>query len=130
SCAVPGPPLRGNGIQPGVSRREDPYCAVTGRETDGGVVKGRVLVAGFATRHVAQSAHRAGYEVCAVDHFCDQDLAWCTSYREKFEDLADLPDAIDRIAGRHSFDLFVATSGAEDLPVPIPLCGTPGDRIG
>ena len=93
-------------------------------------MKGRVLVAGFATRHVAQSAHRAGYEVCAVDHFCDQDLARCTADREKFDDLADLPDAIDRIARRHSFDLFVPTSGAEDLPVPVPLCGTPRDRIG
>ena len=93
-------------------------------------MKGRVLVAGFATRHVAQSAHRAGYDVCAVDHFCDQDLVWCTKDREKFEDLVDLPDAIDRIAGRHTFDLFVPTSGAEELPVPIPLCGTPRDRIG
>jgi predicted ATP-grasp superfamily ATP-dependent carboligase len=92
-------------------------------------VKGRVLVAGFATRHVAQSAHRAGYEVCAVDHFCDQDLAWCTSDREKFEDLADLPGAIDRICERHHFDLFVPTSGAETLPVPVPLCGTPAETI-
>ncbi|MGA2918615.1 ATP-grasp domain-containing protein [Methanoregula sp.] len=93
-------------------------------------MKGRVLVAGFATRHVAQSAHRAGYEVCAVDHFCDQDLTWCTADREKFEDLADLPEAIDRIAKRRTFDFFVATSGAEDLLVPVPLCGTPRDQIG
>lgn len=93
-------------------------------------MKGRVLVAGFATRHVAEAAHRAGYEVCAVDHFCYQDLVWCTKDREKFEDLAELPDAIDRIVRRHSFDLFVPTSGAEDLTVPIPLCGTPRDRIG
>jgi predicted ATP-grasp superfamily ATP-dependent carboligase len=92
-------------------------------------VKGRVLVAGFATRHVAESARRAGYEVCAVDHFCDQDLCWCTSDREKFEDLADLPDAIDRICKRHHFDLFVPTSGAETLPVPVPLCGTPPETI-
>jgi hypothetical protein len=92
-------------------------------------VKGRVLVAGFATRHVAQSAHRAGYEVCAVDHFCDQDLVWCTEDREKFDELDDLPDAIDRIARRHEFDLFVPTSGAEDLPTTLPLCGTPRDRI-
>jgi hypothetical protein len=92
-------------------------------------VKGRVLVAGFATRHVAQSAHRAGYEVCSVDHFCDQDLAWCTKDREKFDELDDLPDAIDRISRRHPFDLFVATSGAEDLPVTIPLAGTSRDRI-
>lgn len=93
-------------------------------------MKGRVLVAGFATRHVAQSAHRAGYEVCAVDHFCDQDLSWCTKDREKFDDLDDLPDAIDRIARRHTFDLFVATSGAEDLPTTLSLCGTPREQIG
>jgi uncharacterized protein len=92
-------------------------------------VKGRVLVAGFATRHVAQSAYRAGYEVCAVDHFCDQDLTWCTDDREKFEDLADLPDAIDRICRRHRFDLFIPTSGAETLPVPVLLCGTPREAI-
>jgi uncharacterized protein len=92
-------------------------------------VKGRVLVAGFATRHVAQSASRAGYEVCAVDHFCDQDLFWCTKDREKFEDLEDLPGAIARICARHRFDLFVPTSGAETLPVPVPACGTPRDTL-
>ncbi|MDD1693717.1 MAG: ATP-grasp domain-containing protein, partial [Methanoregula sp.] len=92
-------------------------------------MKGRVLVAGFATRHVAQSAYNAGYEVCAVDHFCDQDLAWYTKDREKFDDLDDLPAAIDRIASRHTFDFFIPTSGAEDLPTMLPLCGTPLDRI-
>jgi len=88
-------------------------------------VKGRVLIAGFSTRHVAQSAHNAGYEVCTVDHFCDQDLSWYTKDREKFDDLADLPDAIGRICRRHTFDLYVPTSGAEDMDVPLPLCGTP-----
>jgi predicted ATP-grasp superfamily ATP-dependent carboligase len=92
-------------------------------------VKGRVLVAGFATRHVAQSAYRAGWEVCAVDHFCDQDLSWYTKDREKFSELEDLPDAIERISTRHRFDLFVPTSGAELLSPSIPLCGTPPDRI-
>jgi len=92
-------------------------------------MKGRVLIAGFATRHVAQSAHHAGYEVCAVDHFCDQDLAWYTKDREKFEDLTDLPDAIERICRRHTFDLFVPTSGAEDLAPPLPLCGTQPDTL-
>ncbi|HVN74605.1 MAG TPA: ATP-grasp domain-containing protein [Methanoregula sp.] len=92
-------------------------------------MKGRVLVAGFATRHVAQSASRAGYEVCAVDHFCDQDLAWYTSDRIRFEDLSDLPDAIDTMAKRHPFDLFVATSGAEDLPTTLPLCGTSPGKV-
>jgi predicted ATP-grasp superfamily ATP-dependent carboligase len=93
-------------------------------------VKGRVLVAGFATRHVAQSAHQAGYEVCAVDHFCDQDLVWYTKDREKFADLADLPGAIDRICRRHRFDFFVPTSGAETLAPPAPLLGTPAASIG
>jgi hypothetical protein len=88
-----------------------------------------VLIAGFATRHVAQSAFRAGYEVCTVDHFCDQDLTWYTKDREKFEDLVDLPDAIDRICRRHSFDFFVPTSGAEVLPAPVPLMGTPHAAI-
>jgi predicted ATP-grasp superfamily ATP-dependent carboligase len=92
-------------------------------------VKGRVLVAGFSTRHVAQSAYQAGYEVCSVDHFCDQDLAWYTKDHEKFDDLADLPGAIERICRRHSFDLFVPTSGAEELPVPLPLFGTPRGTV-
>jgi len=88
-------------------------------------MKGRVLIAGFATRHVAQSAFHAGYEVCTVDHFCDQDLAWYTKDREKFTDLADLPDAIGRICRRRTFDYFIPTSGAELLPAPVPLMGTP-----
>jgi predicted ATP-grasp superfamily ATP-dependent carboligase len=92
-------------------------------------VKDRVLVAGFATRHVAQSAYRAGYEVCAVDHFCDQDLSWCTKDREKFENLEDLPGAIDRICTRHRFGFFIPTSGAELLEPPVPLLGTPAESI-
>lgn len=89
----------------------------------------RVLIAGFATRHVAQSAANAGYEVCTVDHFCDQDLSWFTKDREKFSDLADLPDAISRILRRRKFDYFVPTSGAEILPVAIPLLGTDSRSI-
>ncbi len=93
-------------------------------------MKGRVLVAGFSTRHVAQSAYRAGYDVCAVDHFCDQDLSWCTKDREKFEDLEDLHAAIGRICTRHRFDYVVPTSGAETISPPVPLLGTPRERIG
>lgn len=93
-------------------------------------MRGRVLVAGFSTRHVAQSAAQAGYEVCAVDHFCDQDLFWCTRDRMKFEDLQDLPETVDRMCRRYSFDFVIATSGAEDLAFPIPLCGTPRDQVG
>lgn len=93
-------------------------------------MRGRVLVAGFATRHVAQSAARAGYEVCAVDHFCDQDLFWYTRDRIKFEDLVELPEAIDKMCRRYSFDFAVATSGAEEIAFPVKLCGTPKEKIG
>ncbi|MEI8330792.1 MAG: ATP-grasp domain-containing protein [Methanomicrobiales archaeon] len=93
------------------------------------MVKGRVLVAGFSTRHVAQSAFHAGYEVCSVDHFCDQDLSLYTRDRIKFEDLADLPDALDRMSRRFAFDMLVVTSGAEELPSLIPLCGTPRQNV-
>ncbi len=92
-------------------------------------MKGRVLVAGFATRHVAQSAHRAGYEVCAVDHFCDQDLGWYTQDRIKFDDLEDLAPAVEEMCSRHRFDMLVVTSGAEDIRSGIPLCGTPPERV-
>jgi uncharacterized protein len=87
-------------------------------------VRGRVLIAGFATRHVARSAWKAGYEVYAVDHFCDQDLSWYTKDRLKFEELEELPDRIDEMAGRHSIDFFIPTSGAETIETAIPLSGT------
>ena len=92
-------------------------------------MSGRVLVAGFSTRHVAQSAQRAGYKVCAVDHFCDQDLSWYTEDRIRFEELEDLPDSVSEIAGRHRFDMLVTTSGAEDMPSGLPVCGTPPEKI-
>lgn len=93
-------------------------------------MKGRVLVAGFATRHVAQSAARAGYDVCAVDHFCDQDLFWCTQDRAKFDDLEDLPETVNRMCRNHSFDFAIATSGAEEIEFPVPVYGTPRETIG
>jgi hypothetical protein len=87
-------------------------------------VKDRVLIAGFATRHVARSAWKAGYTVYAVDHFCDQDLSWYTADRLKFEELGELPDRIAEMAGRHGIDWFVPTSGAETLGPAVPLAGT------
>lgn len=92
-------------------------------------MKGRVLVAGFATRHVAQSAFRAGYTVCAVDHFCDQDLNWYTQDRKKFDELEELPAAIEEMSNRHQFDMLIVTSGAEDLPTRLSLCGTPREKV-
>lgn len=92
-------------------------------------MKGRVLVAGFATRHVAQSARRAGYAVYAVDHFCDQDLAWCTEDCLTFGELDELPDTIAELAARHPVDALVVTSGAEAIGTTIPLCGTPPAKV-
>lgn len=77
-----------------------------------------VLVAGYTTRHVAASAHRAGYDVYAVDHFCDQDLLWCTQDVLAFDELDELPFAISEMLSRHAVDVVVTTSGAELLDIP------------
>ena len=53
-------------------------------------MSGRLLVAGFATRHIAGSARRAGYGVVAVDHFCDLDLARAADTCLRFETLEEL----------------------------------------
>lgn len=87
-------------------------------------MKDRVLIAGFATRHIARSAQKAGYTVYSVDHFCDQDLSWYTADRLKFEELEELPDRIAEMAGRHRIDFFVPASGAETITPPVPLAGT------
>ncbi|MDD1652408.1 MAG: ATP-grasp domain-containing protein [Methanomicrobiales archaeon] len=84
---------------------------------------GRVLVAGFSTRHVAQSAAAAGYDVVSVDHFCDRDLSLYTSDRISFSDVDEIPDCIAEMARRHRVDWLVTTSGAETLHTPIPLLG-------
>ena len=92
-------------------------------------MKGRILVAGFATRHVAQSAHRAGYAVYAVDHFCDRDLGWYTEACLKFDELDELPEKIIELAARHPVDALVVASGAETIGTTIPLCGTPPAKV-
>ena len=93
-------------------------------------MKGKVLIAGFATRHVVQSAYRAGYEVYAIDHFCDQDLCWYTQDRRAFEELDDIPGLIDELIAAHSIPMLVVTSGGEDLTTALPVCGTPPREVG
>ena len=61
------------------------------RKTDRKSLNRRVLIAGFTTRHVASSAYRAGYRVCTVDHFCDQDLSRYADDCLSFDDLESLP---------------------------------------
>lgn len=87
----------------------------------------KVLVAGFATRHVVQSAFGAGYEVYAVDHFCDQDLSFYARESMAFSELDDLPGAVEEMCRRHKPDLMAVTSGAEALSSRI-LFGTSPDR--
>ncbi|HJK03642.1 MAG TPA: ATP-dependent carboligase, partial [Methanocorpusculum sp.] len=77
-----------------------------------------VLVAGYTTRHVAKSAAQQGYDVYAVDHFCDQDLLWCTKDAIAFDELDELPFAIEEMLGRYDIDYVITTSGAELLDVP------------
>lgn len=93
-------------------------------------MKETVLIAGYATRHVAGSAQRAGYRVCAVDHFCDSDLGWSVSDYEGFLELDDLPAAIEQIRVRNAFDRLILTSGAEMAICPgIPRAGTDPKKI-
>jgi predicted ATP-grasp superfamily ATP-dependent carboligase len=87
----------------------------------------KVLVAGFATRHIAQSAFGAGYEVYAVDHFCDQDLSFYARDSMSFAELDELPGAVEEICRRYEPDILAVASGAEALSSRI-LCGTSPDR--
>ncbi len=88
----------------------------------------KVLVAGFATRHVVQSAYAAGCEVYAVDHFCDRDLSAYARASLQFDELDQLFPAVEEMSRRYSPDIVVATSGAELLPSR-GLCGTPPEKV-
>jgi predicted ATP-grasp superfamily ATP-dependent carboligase len=88
----------------------------------------KVLVAGFATRHVVQSAYGAGCEVYAVDHFCDQDLSFYARESRQFDELGELFPAVEEMCTLHVPDIVVATSGAELLPSR-DFCGTPPEKV-
>lgn len=88
-----------------------------------------VLVVGFSTRHVVQSAYKAGYITYAVDHFCDQDLFWYTRDRMRFNELDEIPEYIRILCEKYPIDFIVVTSGAEQLRSRIPLLGTPPARL-
>ena len=98
------------------------------RKTDRKSLNRRVLIAGFTTRHVACSAHAAGYQVCVVDHFCDRDVSRYADDCLSFDDLDSLPTAIEQMSGCHHCDFFVPTSGAEVLPVGIQRYGPAPER--
>ena len=84
-----------------------------------------LLVAGFATRHVAASAHRAGYMVYAVDHFCDSDLSFYVQDAETFLECADLSHIVTFACKKWNIDGILVTSGAESLMVDtVPVLGS------
>ncbi|MBN2733594.1 MAG: ATP-grasp domain-containing protein [Methanomicrobiaceae archaeon] len=87
-------------------------------------MKKKVLVAGFSTRHVARSAYNAGYEVFAVDNFCDNDLIEITKLCTSFEEIAEIPGIVDKLNEKENFDIIVSTSGAEDIITKKDICGT------
>lgn len=93
-------------------------------------MKGRVLVAGFATRHVVCSAVNAGYEVHAIDSFCDQDLQWNAKTCKIFEHLDSLPLLIEESCKEIDPDILVVTSGAEDISVSKTISGNCRDKAG
>ena len=91
----------------------------------------RILLIGFATRHVASSAVRAGLEVYAIDHFCDLDLRQITVACASFQELYEIPDLARRFCAQYPIDAVITTSGAEDLSdLPIPILGTSPDIAG
>jgi len=87
-------------------------------------LKGKVLVAGFSTRHVARSAYNAGYEVFAVDNFCDQDLLEVAKSCTTFEEITEIPGIVDKLDEKENFDIIVATSGAENIKIKKDISGT------
>ncbi|MBP2031194.1 putative ATP-grasp superfamily ATP-dependent carboligase [Methanohalophilus levihalophilus] len=80
----------------------------------------KILVIGFSSRNIASSAHRAGYEVYAIDAFCDQDLQELAQecYELSEEDVRDIePDRISKVIRNFNvdFDAVVLGSGFETL---------------
>ncbi len=86
---------------------------------------GRLLVAGFATRHIAASARIAGYRVVVVDHFCDLDLAAIAEDCLRFETLDELATLVDEATRRLPVEGVLMGSGAETLPLSARRLGTP-----
>lgn len=92
---------------------------------NGGRTLKRILIAGFSTRHVALSAHRAGYEVYAIDHFCDVDLRKIAVSFRQFEELSEIPGFIEEMCRIYKIDAIIPTSGAETLRnLPVSVLGT------
>jgi len=85
-----------------------------------------VLVIGFSTRNVVCSGCRAGYNMYAIDAFCDQDMLRCASSAKKLEtqgrfnsncvEPAMLSEMIESFGV--DFDAIIPASGFETLELP------------
>jgi len=86
----------------------------------------RILVAGFDTRHVVCSGARAGYEMYAVDAFCDVDLRRCSRGFFRFIEKPDEKE-LSRIIRSFpvEFDAVVLNSGFERYRVPFRCLNDP-----
>lgn len=86
----------------------------------------KILVIGYNTRHVVSSGRRAGFEMYAIDHFCDADLRELSSGCIKFE---EKPDERELLRMMRSFDVdfdaAILTSGFERYNLPVKCLNDP-----
>lgn len=71
-----------------------------------------LLIVGCSVRSAAQSAHRAGWNVCAIDQFADQDLrSICPT-----EQVTDYPQGLISLARQFPSCPFLYTGALENHP--------------
>jgi hypothetical protein len=85
-----------------------------------------VLVIGFSTRNAVCSGYRAGYNMYAIDAFCDQDMLRCAkaalklNTKGRFDSsaigTAELSEMIESFGV--DFDVIIPASGFETLELP------------
>ncbi len=78
----------------------------------------RLLVAGYSSRALAQTALAGGYDVVAVDYFGDRDLAGMAPIRSIRHDLGGryLPSGLVRLSRAFQADAVAYTGGLENHP--------------
>jgi|Deesub1362B_J571_1020462.scaffolds.fasta_scaffold00173_29 hypothetical protein len=86
----------------------------------------KILVVGYDTRHVVSSGWRAGYEMYAIDAFCDVDLRRFSKGFLKFQEKPNEKDLL-RIIKSFSvkFDAVVLNSGFERYRIPLKCLNDP-----
>lgn len=86
----------------------------------------KILVAGYDTRHIVSSGRRAGFEMYAIDHFCDADLREISSGCMKFDEKPDERELLKMIKSfRVDFDAVILNSGFERYRIPMKCLNDP-----